>query len=162
MTEDRGFRLALCVFVGASLAACTGPRGPAGPAGDAGPPGPPGSPGDAGPPGPPGSEADALPDAEPSTPPTVTIAGSTQTAGFGAAVTLIGAASDPGSDASELTYKWTQTAGPAATLTGANTPTLTFTTQTLAAAKSPVIALLHFGVLPISRTKPATIRLNWT
>jgi hypothetical protein len=65
----------------------------------------------------------------------VTIAGATQTAGFGAPVTLVGAAADPDSDASNLTYKWLQTAGPTATLTGAATPTLTFTTQTLADAK---------------------------
>jgi hypothetical protein len=80
----------------------------------------------------------------------VTIAGTTQTAGFGALVTLVGAASDPDSDVNTLTYKWIQTAGPTAILTGSSTSTLTFTTQTLAAAKTPVMALLHFGVLPIS------------
>jgi hypothetical protein len=83
-------------------------------------------------------------------PPTVTIAGSTQTAGFGAPVTLIGTAADPDSDITKLTYKWVQTAGPTGPLVGAATPTLTFTTQTLTDAKATVMALLHFGVLPIS------------
>jgi len=155
MTGDRGFQLAISVFLGASLAACTGPRGR------------------------PGLQATlALPDRQdpPGPPGTVEDAGSEtpwpmhrqvamlqlaslrlsrlpvprKTAGFGALVTLIGAASDPDSDASRLTYKWTQTAGPMAVITGASTPTLTFTTQTLAAAKTPVMAQLHFGVLPIS------------
>ena len=80
----------------------------------------------------------------------MTISGASQTAGFGAPVTLIGAASDPDSDVSTLSYKWIQTAGPTAALTGATTTTLAFVTQTLAAAKSPVMAQLHFGVLPIS------------
>ena len=80
----------------------------------------------------------------------MTIAGATQTAGFGAPVTLVGTAADPDSDVSTLTYKWIQTAGPTATLVGAATASLTFTTQTLAAAKTPVMAQLHFGVLPIS------------
>jgi hypothetical protein len=83
-------------------------------------------------------------------PATVTIPGATQTAGFGAQVILVGAAADPDSDASELTYKWLQTGGPTATLTGASTPILTFTTQTLAAAKAAVMGQMHFGVLPIS------------
>lgn len=80
----------------------------------------------------------------------MTIAGSTQTAGFGAPVTLIGTAADPDSDITKLTYKWVQTAGPTGPLVGAATPTLTFTTQTLTDAKATVMALLHFGVLPIS------------
>jgi hypothetical protein len=63
---------------------------------------------------------------------------------------LVGAAVDPDSDVSKLTYKWIQTAGPTAKLTGAATPTLAFTTQALADAKAPVMAQLHFGVLPIS------------
>ena len=149
MIGKRFPRLAMSVLLGVNLAACTGARGPAGPAGDAGPPGPPGPPGEAGPPGP-GTDAAAPGDAPIGKPPTVTIAGSTQTAGFGAPVTLIGAAADPDSDASKLTYKWLQTSGPTATLTGAATPTLAFTTQTLADAKATVMAQLHFGVLPIS------------
>jgi hypothetical protein len=151
MTAQRVSRLAIGVLVGASLAACTGARGPVGPAGDAGPPGPQGPPGEAGPPGLPGSSVDASPtDAPTGKAPTVTITGATQTAGFGAPVTLVGAATDSDSDVSKLTYKWIQTAGPTATLAGAATPTLIFTTQTLAAAKTPVMAQLHFGVLPIS------------
>ena len=152
MTGKRVSRLAILVVVGSSLTGCTGPTGPAGPAGDAGPPGPPGLPGEAGPPGPPAPQIDASPasDAPIGKPPTVTIVGSTQTAGFGAPVTLVGAAADPDSDVSKLTYKWIQTAGPTATLTGATTSSLTFTTQTLAAAKATVMAQLHFGVLPIS------------
>jgi len=84
---------------GSSLAACTGARGPAGPAGDAGPPGPPGPPGEAGPPGPPGLGIDASTgDAPIGKSPTVTITGATQTAGFGAAVTLAGVAADLDTD----------------------------------------------------------------
>ena len=152
MTRNRISRLANCLLVGASLAACTGGRGPSGPVGEAGPPGPPGPAGDAGPPGPPGLGIDALStgDAPVGKPPTVTIAGATQTAGFGALVTLVGTAADPDSDVSKLTYKWLQTGGPTATLAGATTATLTFTTQTLADAKASVMAQLHFGVLPIS------------
>ena len=150
MTGKRVSRLAICVSFGVSLAGCTGPTGPAGPPGDAGPPGPPGPPGEAGPPGPPGPEIDAASDGPTGKPPTVTIAGATQTAGFGAPVTLVGAASDPDSDISKLTYKWLQTAGPTTTLSGATTASLTFTTQTLADAKATVMALIHFGVLPIS------------
>jgi hypothetical protein len=80
----------------------------------------------------------------------VTIAGATQTAGFGAPVILSGVASDPDTDASNLTYKWLQTGGPTATLTGAASTTLTFATQSLADAKATTMAQLHFGVLPIS------------
>ncbi|HEX7597751.1 MAG TPA: hypothetical protein VF518_06020, partial [Polyangia bacterium] len=80
----------------------------------------------------------------------MTITGASQSAGFGAPVTLTGAAADPDSDVTKLTFKWIQTAGPTATLTGAATNTVTFTTQTLADAKSLVMAQLHFGVLPIS------------
>ena len=151
MTGNRVSRLAILVLAGSSLAACTGARGPAGPAGDAGPPGLPGPRGEAGPPGPPGLGIDASTgDAPVGKPPTVTIAGATQTAGFGAPVILSGVASDPDTDASNLTYKWLQTGGPTATLTGAASTTLTFATQSLADAKATTMAQLHFGVLPIS------------
>ncbi len=80
----------------------------------------------------------------------MTISGATQTAGFGALVTLAGVASDPDTDASNLTYEWLQTGGPPSTLTGAGSPTMTFATQTLADAKAAVMDQLHFGVLPIS------------
>ncbi len=151
MTGNRVSRLAILILAGSSLAACTGARGPAGPAGDAGPPGPPGPPGEAGPPGPPGLGIDASTgDAPIGKSPTVTITGATQTAGFGAAVTLAGVAADLDTDTTQLTYKWLQTGGPTATLTGVATKTLTFATQSLADAKAAVMAQLHFGVLPIS------------
>jgi hypothetical protein len=138
--------MVLCV--GLAVSACTGSRGPAGPAGEAGPSG---LPGEAGPPGPRGPGIDASAgDGPVGKAPTVTITGASQTAGFGAPVTLIGSATDPDSDPSALTFQWLQTGGPPVTLTGANSKTLSFTTQTLADAKKTVMAQLHFGVLPIS------------
>ena len=59
-------------------------------------------------------------------------AGANQSVNEGAAVTLNGSAStDPDGGPSPLTYSWTQTAGPAVTLTGATTAAPTFTAPTI-------------------------------
>ena len=59
-------------------------------------------------------------------------AGADQSVNEGAAVTLNGSAStDPDGGPSPLTYSWTQTAGPAVTLTGATTAAPTFTAPTI-------------------------------
>lgn len=58
--------------------------------------------------------------------PPVAAAGPDQTASPGMVVVLDGTASFD-KDADPLTYSWTQTAGPAVALTGANTPTPSFT-----------------------------------
>src|SRR5208282_5868486 len=60
--------------------------------------------------------------------PPVANAGSNQTVSAGTLVTLNGSgSSDPNVPPLPLTFLWTQTAGPAVTLTGANTPTPSFT-----------------------------------
>ncbi len=148
-------RLVVCTLLGTSLAACTGERGPRGLPGEAGPPGPAGGAGPAGPRGPAGEagvgEVDAgTGDAPVGTPPVVAITGATLSAGFGAPVALKAVASDADTaDASELTFTWTQKGGAKATLTGATTDTLSFTTLTLEQAK-PTADSLPFGVLSIS------------
>jgi Right handed beta helix region len=60
--------------------------------------------------------------------PPVANAGSNQTVTVGTPVTLNGTGSfDPDNGPSPLTFSWTQTSGPAVTLTGANTATPSFT-----------------------------------
>lgn len=56
-------------------------------------------------------------------------------AGYGAPVTLTATTTAPDADAAALTYSWTQTGGTAATITGANTNAISFTTLTLASTK---------------------------
>jgi hypothetical protein len=56
-------------------------------------------------------------------------AGANQTVNEGVAVTLAGSGSDP--DGTIASYAWTQTVGPAVTLSGANTATATFTAPTV-------------------------------
>jgi hypothetical protein len=68
-------------------------------------------------------------------------------AGYGKQVTLA-ATVTPGDPADKLTYKWTQTGGPAATLAGDTTATLTFTTAKFSDAKQ--VDLGRFGVLGIN------------
>ncbi len=57
-------------------------------------------------------------------------AGEPQTVTEGATVTLNGSATDPDSDAADLSYAWTQTSGPAVTLSGADSPSPSFTAPT--------------------------------
>ena len=57
-------------------------------------------------------------------------------AGYAAPVTVTATATGSGA----LTYAWVQTGGPTAVLTGADTATLSFTTEDLATALGPVVA----------------------
>ena len=109
--------LGLALVLALALAACAGPTGPAGPVGPAGPAGPAGT----------VPPATAAPPA-----PVVIDLGAAQTAKPGDAVTL--KATVKINDASTVkSYKWTQTAGPKATLSGDTTDTLK---ATLADAKA--------------------------
>jgi hypothetical protein len=66
-------------------------------------------------------------------------AGTDQQVDSAAGVTLTGSATDPaGSAGQPLTYQWTQTAGPAVTLTNANTASASFTAPTMAAGQGPI------------------------
>jgi hypothetical protein len=66
-------------------------------------------------------------------------AGADQQVDPAASVTLAGSATDPaGSAGQPLTYQWTQTAGPAVTLTNPNTASATFTAPTMSAGQAPV------------------------
>jgi Carboxypeptidase regulatory-like domain/Cytochrome c7 and related cytochrome c len=56
-------------------------------------------------------------------------------AGFGAPVSLTATVTAPDSEAGALSYKWTQSGGRTATLSGASTGTLSFTTLALSDAK---------------------------
>ncbi len=57
-------------------------------------------------------------------------AGEPQTVAEGATVTLNGSATDPDSDAADLSYAWTQTSGQQVTLSGADSPSPSFTAPT--------------------------------
>ena len=78
------------------------------------------------------SACEAVQQVPPTTQPPVANAGSTQTVTVGTLVMLNGSGSfDPNTPPLPLTFQWTQTSGPAVTLTGANTATPSFTpTQT--------------------------------
>ena len=92
------------------------------------------------------------------TQPPIANAGSNQTVTVGTLVTLNGSgSSDPNTPPLPLTYRWTQTSGPAVTLTGANTATPSFTpTQ----AGSYVFSLVvNNGVLD-STAASVTITVN--
>jgi predicted CXXCH cytochrome family protein len=68
-------------------------------------------------------------------------------AGYAAPVTLTATATGGGT----LAYAWTQTGGPTAVLTGADTATMSFTTQDFAAAMGPAaIANARFDTLGIN------------
>jgi hypothetical protein len=84
------------------------------------------------------------PDAVP--PPVVAVTDQLK-AGFDAPVTLTATAMGKG----PLTYGWTQKTGPAVTLTGTDTPTLSFTTQDFSTAMGPTaMSNARFGVVGVS------------
>ena len=74
---------------------------------------------------------------DPSTLAPLVNAGASQTVGSGSLVTLIGTASDPNTPPRPLTITWTQTSGPAVTLSNPNAATTTFTAPTLAPTDAP-------------------------
>lgn len=80
------------------------------------------------------------------TPPVVTVTDQLK-AGFDTNVTLTATATGTGA----LTYAWTQTSGPAVTLTGADTASPSFTTQDFATAMGPTVAdNARFGALGVN------------
>ena len=66
-------------------------------------------------------------------------------AGFGQPVTVTATVTDQDSDPSKLTYAWTQLSGVPATIGGANTAAISFTTLTIAQAKPTLTP--RFGAL---------------
>ncbi|TNF32525.1 MAG: hypothetical protein EP329_10010 [Deltaproteobacteria bacterium] len=81
------------------------------------------------------------------------VAGTDQTVDEGAPVTLSAAGSfDP--DGTALTYVWVQTAGPSATLTGADTASPSFTAPAVGPGGGPLSATLTF-VLTVTDQLPA-------
>ena len=129
-------------------AGATGPQGAAGPAGPAGPVGP------AGPAGPPGPAGPAGVAAAPETPKTVKVnAGADVAEAPGASVTLKAAVA--AEDGSAVTgFKWEQTAGVPAQISGAESDTLTLTLADAAAYRDKLLASLaiedRFGVQAIN------------
>jgi hypothetical protein len=131
-----------------------GPQGPAGPPGPAGPQGPAGQQGSTGPAGPLGPQGPAGVVAAPEAPKTVTVnSGEDVAEEPGASVTL--AATVDAADGSQVTaYQWEQTAGVPASLSGADSDTLTVTLDDAAAYKAALIEALQpedrFGVQAIN------------
>ena len=68
-------------------------------------------------------------------------------AGYATPVQIVAEVTAPDADASALNYAWTQTGGSPATLTGATTSTLSFTTLTLASVKNEGQLNLHIDNL---------------
>jgi hypothetical protein len=147
----------------AAMAGCSGSAGPAGPqgppglqgpAGPAGPAGPQGPPGPQGPAGPAGPQGAAGVVATPEAPKTVTVnAGEDVSGEPGASVTL--AATVDAADGSQVTaYQWEQAAGVPASLSGADSDTLTVTLDDAAAYKAALVTVLQpvdrFGVQAIN------------
>jgi hypothetical protein len=147
--------LLLAVAMIAGCSGSTGPQGPAGPAGPQGPAGPAGPPGPAGPAGPPGP-AGPMGEAAGPTPAPKTVevnVGEDQSAAPGASVTLKAAVNVE--DGSTVTgYKWEQTAGVPAKISGADSDTLAVTLGDAAAYKEKLLASLktedRFGVQAIN------------
>ena len=87
-------------------------------------------------------------------------AGANQTVNEGAGVTLNGSASsDPDGGPSPLAYSWTQTAGPAVTLTGATTSGPTFTAPAVAAPATSVTLTLQLTVSDDAATDAASVNV---
>jgi hypothetical protein len=88
-------------------------------------------------------------------------AGGTLNAVAGDTVTLGGSASDPNSPARPLTFAWMQTAGPAVTLTGADTLGPTFTAPAVPAGADPITLTFRLivdnGVLNASSTASVVV-----
>jgi hypothetical protein len=96
----------------------------------------------------------------PPNPPPVANAGADQAVASGAAVALDGSASaDP--DGEPITFAWSQTSGPAVTLTGANTAKPTFTAPVVAAG-SPAAVLIFTLVVtdPHASSTPAGVTIT--
>jgi hypothetical protein len=124
-----------------------GPQGPAGPAGPQGPAGPPGPEGPAGPAGPPGAAATT------GEATVVVNAGDDVADEPGAAVTLQ-VAVDAQGGSTVTGYEWQQTAGVPATLSGADSDSLSVTLGDAAAYKAALVEALptedRFGVQGIN------------
>jgi len=84
------------------------------------------------------AEVQAIVPAPTNSPPTAN-AGPDQTAAPGTPVNLVGSGTDLNGDA--LTYSWSQVGGPAVSLSGASTPTASFTTPSVAADTTLVFRL---------------------
>jgi hypothetical protein len=89
-------------------------------------------------------------------------AGGGQTAVMGAAVTLRGTASDSNTPPRPLTFTWTQTAGPAVTLSNANTLAPGFIAPVLAPTEAPVALRFTLTVSNglVSASDTTTVTVN--
>ncbi len=85
-------------------------------------------------------------------------AGQPQTVTEGATVTLNGSATDPDSDAADLSYAWTQTSGQEVTLSGADSPSPSFTAPTGLSAD----AVLGFSLTVSDGSLSASASVNVT
>jgi hypothetical protein len=83
-------------------------------------------------------------------------AGAVQLVNSGASVTLTGSATNPGGGAAGMTFLWSQTAGPAVTLTGANTATATFTASTMTAGQPPQVLSFTLSATNAAGSSTAT------
>ena len=87
-------------------------------------------------------------------PPPVAAAGDDQSVGEGAAVALdAGGSSDP--DGLALSYLWTQTGGPAVTLSGATSATPSFTAPTLGPSGDPALSATLTFTATVTDIEPA-------
>jgi MYXO-CTERM domain-containing protein len=90
----------------------------------------------------------------------VVVAGDDQTVEAGAAVTVAGSATDADDAVETLTYAWTQESGPAVTLSGANTATVTFTAPSAAEDADIVLALTATDPRGASGSDTVTIHVR--
>lgn len=92
----------------------------------------------------------------------VVVAGDDLTVDPAAAVTVTGSATDPDDATETLTYAWTQQSGPAVTLTGADTATVTFTAPSTAADSDVVLVLTATDPRGASGSDTVTIHVRRT
>jgi MYXO-CTERM domain-containing protein len=92
----------------------------------------------------------------------VVVAGDDLTVDPGAAVTVTGTATDPDDATETLTYAWTQQSGPAVTLTGADTATVSFTAPSPAADSDVVLMLTATDPRGASGSDTVTIHVRRT